>query len=663
VLLGTWAIDGNSAEVTGFGPDDRAMVLLETPALGIPQHTGAGVTLTLPTGTPGWGVGMCLRMDSAGWGTVVAVNDDGDLIVFPHTDDGPLSALGSASVDIGPTPHTLAVRVVDDPTLGPNNIIEMWWDGDQVGTLVMPRPYVVGRNVGLFAWDFGGDVTAARWDDLGAELPGIDMPSVPAPELTGGVMNWPVPPDVIFAPSVRAPDLTGGWAPIPLWSELGPIFPPSVAAPPLLGGVHATWSDTPDPPPLPGPDDPPWPDGYQFGPPPSQLQVEGRFVTQPTCRPQMNGPGTGSFTTEPETAPALGDEITYTSGGGAVFTGYAAKISTVYMSRAEEAGNLVTVTTPGMLGEDWSRTVVYPDFGSDDPIRTGQPPQDERVWGWPMNGLVVPGLTWTTSVGGDNSLYGTPGEIFPPPDNWPDIRSRWMWTTQVDVKSQPEGWCYFRKAFTAWPGEHSLFVAAYDYARVWIDGVLVATCDVPGEPKRVELPFDWDNHLIAIEGYAFGGGRAGVLLSLLKRDAEGFGGVGNGGEDLFSDAGWKALERPAQSMRSTVGKVLRRLVREAGKRGAPAGAWTCSFTDEADSAGNAWEAGPDAPLLTTKVGITYMDVLGQFAEALIDYRPHPRAKVLDAFVKDSVPASHPVPWTYGVDHTSADSYVLDVASG
>jgi hypothetical protein len=651
--LGAWEIDTNKARVTSYTAD-HAAARLPASAAGLPAPVAASLTIDVPaSGTwfAGLFIGATTHIQVGGVATLgvgAGIASSGDLVTARWLAAETVDFQDSTSVDTTAGPHDLALSAELDLETA-EWTIRAWWDDTLYLTTTWGTegPWPEGfepewHDVSIVVYGADGELLA--FDDLGVALAPLEVPGAAAPVAAGGgVVNWPYDPDVIFAPSVPAPLLRGG---VLVWPSrpTEPVYAPSVAAPPLLGGVHHIYSDTPNPPPPPAPDETPWPEGYQYGPPTSKLEVAGwPWATAVSCRPQLSEQGQGSFTVVPP-GPGEGTAVTYTSGGAAVFRGVVAEVTTVVAAPGEEAEQLVTASTPSKLFVDWSRTTVYPDFGAGDPIRVGQPAQDDRIWGWPMNGLNVPGLTWTTSIGGDNARYGTPEEIFPLPDNWPDNRAQWMWTTEVDVASQPEGWSFFRMPFGLFPGTYSLFVCAWDYARVYVDGVLVATVEQGGTTKRVELDFDWDFHLIAIEAYARGGGPAGVLVSLLQRHQHAFGGT-----DCYSRGGWKALERPTVSMRATPGRVLRRLVEEAAARGAPAGAWSCSFTDDADSAGNPWPKGEDAPLLTTKVGATYWDVAKQFAEALIDFYPAPGADVFHAFVKDEGGVSRGMPWTHTVD--------------
>ena len=73
--------------------------------------------------------------------------------------------------------------------------------------------------------------------------------------------------------------------------------------------------------------------------------------------------------------------------------------------------------------------------------------------------------------------------------------------------------------------------------------------------------------------------------------------------------------------------------------------------------GRPWPTGGDVPVITTRVGSTYMDVLRQMSEALIDFHAHPATKTLYARVKDTGGTSVAMPWTHTVD---ADSIVTGI---
>ena len=477
---------------------------------------------------------------------------------------------------------------------------------------------------------------------------------------TGGLefRFWPF--DGVLLGSSTQGSQTGGLAPPgdPI-RDSRPVFLGASPTVPQRGGIRTIWTNGPLPPPPVG-EPPIW---VGVGAPTDELQVAGYEYkdTNASCNPTLNGPGSGQMTVLPP-GPALGDVLTFSSGGSVVFTGYVDAVKTVIANQAEESGQLVSVNAVDMLSIDWTETVIWPDFGAFEPIRLGAPPQDDREWGWPMNGMVDDEnlASLVSSVGNNPDLYGTVNEVLPIPDNWPDSTARWMWDKSPDEESQPQGWVYFRVPFGTWPGRYACFLNAWDYAKMWIDGAMIAEVTTPGQTVRFDVEFDWDYHLIAIAAYNEGGS-AGVMCSIMKHSTDGSGllaAPNQSGLDapaMNSRGGWKTLAYPERTLRGSTGKVLRTLVREAAARGAPAGGWSCSFTDQADSAGRAWPE--DESLVTTKTGQTYWDALNMFAEDRIDFHPSPAGKTLYVYRKGEGAGSVAQPWAHTVHAESLETEV------
>lgn len=524
---------------------------------------------------------------------------------------------------------------------GPSSL---WVDGLLIAAGV-PLPINDGNDwAGFYTTAYlGGGTASISWLDA-LEAP-HDLGGSAQPEQVGGLefRFWPFD-GVLLGSSTQGPQVGGLAPPGDPIRDSRPVFLGASPTVPQRGGIRTIWTNGTVP--APDPNTPPvW---AGVGSPPADLAVGGfPLRTEASCRPTMNGAGTGSFTVVPP-GPALGDVIVYSSGGSAVFSGYADQITTVERDQAEESGQLVSVTTPCLLSIDWSETVVWPDFGAFEPIRLGAPPQDDREFGWPMNGLVDADneAALVPSVGNDPARWGTPNEVLPIPDNWPDSTARWMWDITPDWTAQPQGWVYFRVPFGTWPGRYAVFLNAWDYAKCWIDGAMVAEVTTPGQTVRFDVDFDWDFHLVAIAAYNEGG-PAGVMFSVMKHSTDGSGllaaanGSGLDAPAMNSRGGWKCLPYPEKSLRAPIGKVIRRLVREAAARGAPAGEWSCAFTDEADSAGRSWD---QDVLIVQRTGQTMWDVLNQAAESLVDFRPSPAGKTLYLYKKDQGAGAVGQPW-------------------
>lgn len=374
-------------------------------------------------------------------------------------------------------------------------------------------------------------------------------------------------------------------------------------------------------------------------------------ATSIQASPAMNAPGAGSFTTVPP-GPAIGEVVGVNVSGRRVFTGVADRITTPTTASNEEAGELVQVELDGMLAE-WGEVVVLPDFGASDTERLGPPTQDSRVFDWTMNGLGnesfgEAGVSIIPSVSLDATQAALEG-LFELPDVWPDPYARWMWVTNPRL-SQRRGWCHFRVPTRRFVGTMQLWVAAHDYAEVWMDGVPLLTCDEPGVAQSVTIDSRYDFHLLTIKAYN-AGGRAGVLASLLPVADDGL----FGEPTMNSRSNWKALAYPTRTFISTPGQVLYRLRWEAARRGiwplTGPGSWQFDFGDLTDSAGRPWNRQDP---ITLDVGMTYLDVLARLSEDRIDFAASPAQRRLRAWAKDAgTGTTRAAPWTAGTDLLSS----------
>lgn len=362
--------------------------------------------------------------------------------------------------------------------------------------------------------------------------------------------------------------------------------------------------------------------------------------------PTLNDKGSGSFQVPREDRPLEGTATGFNVAGRRVFSGLVASREDVQLDPGQEASELCTVNVVGYL-DDWDRCVVLPDFGAQDVTRLGKPIQDTRYFDWTMNGLGTdrgvgePGLDLIPSFSADAG-YGTARELFPLPDTWPDPLARWMWTANP-YRDAPKGWCHFRVPFYAEAGQTQVWLCAHDYAEAWLDGVQIATCEQPGVAQRITVTLSSDFHLLTIRAYN-AKGRAGVLASVLPVGDDGLYGT----PWVNSQSGWKALAYPQRSFRLTPGRVIRRLHLEAQRRGVSGvGDWGLDFGPTHDSAGRPW---PQAPLIQVPVGTTYLNVLKQLSEDLVDFAPSPAGRRLRMWVKNQGTGRDvESPWAEGVD--------------
>lgn len=641
VLGGSSAIAGNAATADGVaflagthGADPTGLILGVEATV---TDGGVGGIATIGLWSDTWATFLGARLDF-GSGNVAIAGSTGGGSWFLLDDAVPVDVSGGTAL------LRFQLGEIEQGEGEAEREMTVWVDGVPCILGLTIADTAVNPAAPAIATEAGGtiaDLAVLEPDGLGQDAQGAQV---------GGLLfRFDAFDGVELGSSFQGPQVGGLMAPVTDEEDGAPVNLGSSTQGPQIGGLRTSWAN--DTPPTPPPGEPfVW---TGIGAPPADLQVAGwPLRTTASCRPTMNGAGTGSFTVVPP-GPALGDVIVYSSGGSAVFSGCVDQITTVERDQREEAGQLVSVTTPCLLSIDWSETVVWPDFGAFEPIRLGAPPQDDREFGWPMNGILTPDqeADLVPSVANNPDLYGTADEVLPIPDNWPDSTARWMWATSPDSPSQPKGWCFFRVPFGGWPGKYACFLNAWDYAKMWIDGAMVAEVTTPGQTVRYDVQFDWDYHLLAIAAYNETG-PAGVMCSVMQHHADG---SGLAQPAMNSRDNWKTLAYPEKSLRAPVGKVIRRLVREAAARGAPAGEWTCAFTDETDSRGRPWD---QDVLLVLRTGQTMWDVLNQFAESLVDFHPSPAGKTLYLYKKDQGAGSVAQPWPSGV---WADSLAHEVA--
>lgn len=369
--------------------------------------------------------------------------------------------------------------------------------------------------------------------------------------------------------------------------------------------------------------------------------------------PQLNDVGSGVFAVPRADRLTNGVTVGINVGPYRFFTGIVTSRSDVQLDPGQEVNELTTHTLSGLL-DDWRRVVVLPDYGAQDISRLGRPTQDTRLFDWTMNGL-------GTDAGDEGPLdlipsvsrspyYGTSLEVQPMPDVWPDPSARWMWTSNPGVPV-PAGYCYFRVPFHA-VGRLQVWGCAYDEAEFYMDGVPIFTCDTPGTAQHLTLDVRDDFHLLTIRAYN-ARGTAGVLASVLPVDTD---------TGLFyppsrttpwvnSQSGWRSLAYPTRSFRLNPGRVIQRLILEAQRRHATlVGDWVLNGHAEdpnTDSAGTPW---PDNPPISVQVGATYLDVLKQLAESLVDFAPDPARRRLNLWVKGTGSTyTAEIPWFEQVD--------------
>lgn len=614
----------------------------------IPLPTALSVEVTLPSGFDTAGSTVALGWnDGYSLGTFGAIVY-GDTLSLGYSDGTTVAYGGTATVDVTAGAHTLSVWYQGGASLA------AWWDGTLVSVYDVDTavpwlsqfigqyaadPCYISAGFALYENTANDSFTFGPISFLtgSGEYGGLD-----APVLTGGLVRVSGIDNNLYVGGLEAPELTGGLQ-APVDSDLlQDVHVGGLDAPPLTGGLLYSYSPKTFPPALPITTP-----GYRYGPPSDTIGVAG-YVNRKTASfsVPMNAGGSGEFEILPP-GPTAGDAVGVTIGGEVVFTGYA-EVSNHEVAVGEEDEQTISVALASRLEQDFINTVVWPDVAADEPDRVGKPAQDDRAWNWHSDAGTYSRDELVRSVGGDNGRYGTDDEVFAFPDNWPDPYSKWMWDRNPDAQSAPAGWVYFRVHFgLLFAKDATIHLCAWDYATLSIDGQQFIEADQPGATYRHDLSFDWDYHLCTIAAYTEGG-KAGVNCSIMPREKHGF-----TPSVMNSRGGWEVLSYPKQSLRFTTGHVLVRLIREAKDRGAPAGDWDLMFDRHQDSAGNAWPT--DESVISTRVGMSYWDVLNMLAEDRIDFKESPSGKKLYAYVKGEPPRTVSSPWTAGA--TLSDRYV------
>lgn len=391
-----------------------------------------------------------------------------------------------------------------------------------------------------------------------------------------------------------------------------------------------------------------------------KLHIDGMpLAAQVQCQPVRNDVGTGSFVIVGDDVPELGDVIGFNIGPRRVFSGRVTGLSHTEVAQGDESAVGTSVDVEGRLSE-WNQGIIMPDHGARDPSKDlRNPAQDERSFDWAMNGIgtyagFAPPQTikYGRSVGYDMTDAARTWR-FALPDVWPDPTAKWMWVTSPNAASHPKGWCYFRVATPSRRTQNKIqfWACAYDYAEVWVDGVLILTCNQPGVAQSIELDATaFASHLVAIRAYNESG-PAGVLFSMLpvgyayaedgSMVPESFysGGTSRGGlygpPIMNSRSNWRTQAYPVRPFRMTPGAALIHLKYEALWRGVEnIPEWEFTFNARYDSAGRTWPVGTEPPLILAQVGMTYLDFLKSLTEDTLDFVADPYRRRLSCFVKD-----------------------------
>ena len=657
----TWGISSNQAYRTALTNNEPvALIPTSTP------EGKVGAAVTVPAGD--YVGGVAARASDAN-NFLAFVADSGRVQLMKKV-SGTLTSMWSSGFSTYPG--------------GTTYFLEMTCTGDTIecrvdGVLVHTETTTIHNALtgfGLAGSYYTAGSNNVRWDDFDLETPQeasvtltgsatltgyamhiIEPARIERVRVVNGPVNEVVDPSIIRPLQIARTRVVRG--PVaPLHPDLRTVITPErIERVRIVRGPQIPPALPPDfePPPDPTPENPvPDPNWVPVG----DTWVPGVMTTSipdsedESCTPALNDVGSASLTM-PGSPPANGTTVSFHAFGRRQFVGQVLNTGESEVSPEEEAGERSTVNVTGHLAE-WDQICVLPDFGSQATHRIGRPVQSERFFDWTMNGLgnesfgeVAANIVPSKSL---DMIEAVEGEHFPLPDVWPDCFARWMWVTDPRG-SQPRGWCHFRVPTPISPLDDAIenvqfWMAAFDYAECWVDGVKILTCDTPGVAQHYELPITRHYHLVTIKAYN-AGGKAGVLFSMLP--------VENGAYRpavMNSRDGWKSLAYPTRTFISTPGQVLNRLRFEAARRGAAnIAGWSFTFGNLVDSAGRPWDRDETIHL---DVGPSYLDALRRLSEDRVDFAADGRILYMWRKGEGSGRSIGSSPWTVGVDLLSRD---------
>lgn len=330
---------------------------------------------------------------------------------------------------------------------------------------------------------------------------------------------------------------------------------------------------------------------------------------------------------------AIGRFLRFSVGGVHRFTSRIERLSPVDVDADEEAGQVTMVQGRSLVSE-WEDATVQPENGYDK-----HPFASTRLFGF-ANPYYVVGAEWNPAVEQfrQDATGVPPDELFGLPEEWYDPFIYWIWSDSPPASGvdRDPGTSYFIKDFTI-PGTG---VGVYRWAgagdnkhRLFIDGIEVAGYDGPANEGWTRM-YDGDIELTSgishrcaavVENVFSPSNNWGFLWGLW----ENAGTDGLGDKIIESDDTWDALHYPTAVPGFTIGRVVEILLEEAQAVGDLTG-WGLSFDDVDDTNSAPWPVLAEIPV---QVGMDYLSVLHQFAEAWIDFDADIDSRTLHAWVK------------------------------
>lgn len=334
----------------------------------------------------------------------------------------------------------------------------------------------------------------------------------------------------------------------------------------------------------------------------------GGYLDTASCDPVINDVGSGSYSYNHYGigvgSPAIGDHVSFSAAGGPVFAGTVDNYVVVTQDENEEEGYITTVSVVG-YADKLRKVIVYPMHGG----LAGQgkpcaPVEESRVFDWTHVDKAIGGGGGTPQDPIKEAMKEGKGSKALP-DPWPDPTAKWI--------NLGAGWSYGSIELPWRSPIVQVWGVAYDYLEVYIDGVKIIECKNAGQPEFSTVTL-WDEraetygetHWMTYRCYTSPAG--GVMMTVMPPGLAGTYGtpVVNTGKGGFT------FKKGENSRAWSCSDVLARLAAEAGSRGAgPERTPSLSSSSNIDNDGHA---------ITLQVGMTYLDVLNQLGESLIDWR-------------------------------------------
>lgn len=330
------------------------------------------------------------------------------------------------------------------------------------------------------------------------------------------------------------------------------------------------------------------------------------------------------------------DLILFKYAGWAAFMMILEAYEDVEIAEGEEGSEQVNWSGRGHLAL-LERGLVYPTGGvgkqpveEDRTFNWSSPSFDDSGWGLAhtVSTVLNAQSNWPNVLAGDGTFA----------DGFTDTDAAVLWASDGTNITAATGHCYFRQEFTvSTAGTYEIHFVVDNYGELYVDGQLIAqagigTNDGFSSTTSARLELSIGTHLVAVHGYNAAlppsnvNDPGGVAWAIYPAAASGV----VGASISHSDASCRMVEYQDEPPGMPVGRVMRICLEEMQARSVLTGlTWT--FTDNADSAGEAWPVSAD---IATKTGTDILTFFRELSGTYVDLWMAPGGLVLHAWNKD-----------------------------